>query len=179
MAARLGHSSRLRSLLVITLVVAGLVWGLTGALAADPSVSPGTGKVTLRVGWTTDPDNLNPFVGIQQSSYELFHVSYDFLTNYGDKYLETQPGLAESWTKSADGLTWTFKIRSAVKWSDGVPLTAKDIVFTYNWEKDLQLTEDLAAGFAPVLTDGHGTPFVRLNRTLDLFSCHAAAVASR
>ena len=67
-------------------------------------------------------------------------MSYDFLTDYGDKYLETQPGLAESWTKSADGLTWTFKIRQGVKWSDGQPLTANDIAFSYTCEKRLELT---------------------------------------
>src|SRR3954452_10694880 len=41
-------------------------------------------------------------------------------------------GLAEDWSTSPDGLTWTFKIRSGVMWSDGVPLTAHDIAYTYN-----------------------------------------------
>jgi len=45
---------------------------------------------------------------------------------------EPAPDLAESWATSPDGLTWTFKIRSGMKWHDGVPLTAKDIAFTYN-----------------------------------------------
>jgi peptide/nickel transport system substrate-binding protein len=132
-------------LVFIATLAAGLVWGLSGAFAADPSASPGGEKIILKVGWSPDPDSLNPFVGVQQSSYELWHVSYDFLTNYGDQYLETQPGLAESWTSSPDGLTWTFKIRSGVMWSDGVPLTAKDIAFTYNWEIKLQLQAFLSA----------------------------------
>ncbi len=42
------------------------------------------------------------------------------------------PGLASSWTHSADGLTWTFKIRSGVTWSDGQPLTADDVAYTFN-----------------------------------------------
>jgi len=113
---------------------------VAGALAASPSASPSASPLILKVGWSPDPDSLNPFVAYQQSSYELLHVAYDFLTDYGDKYLETQPGLAESWTKSADGLTWTFKIRSGVMWSDGQPLTARDIAFTYNWEIKLGLT---------------------------------------
>lgn len=145
MFARARHSSRLLSVLVLALAASGLVWGLGGALAASPSASPDDGTLTLRVGWTTEPDNLNPFAGVEQSSYELFHISYDFLTDYGDKYLETQPGLAESWTSSADGLTWTFKIRSGVKWSDGEPLTASDIAFTYNWQMELGLTAFLSA----------------------------------
>jgi peptide/nickel transport system substrate-binding protein len=137
--------TRLFLLLLVALLGAGLIWGLTGALAADPSASPSAGKVTLKVGWTTDPDNLNPFVGIEQSSYELFHVSYDFLNNYGDQYLETAPGLAESWSSSADGLMWTFKIRQGVKWSDGEPLTAHDIAFSFNYQKKLDLSAFLSA----------------------------------
>lgn len=40
--------------------------------------------------------------------------------------------LAKEYTISPDGLTWTFKIRPDVKFTDGVPLTAKDVAFTYN-----------------------------------------------
>lgn len=145
MAARSRFSSRLMLLAVTALVAAGLVWGISSALASDQSASPAAGKVTLKVGWTTDPDNLNPFEGIEQSSYELYHISYDFLTDYGDQYLETQPGLAESWTTSDDGLTWTFKIREGVKWSDGEPLTASDIAFSYNFQKEFELTNFLSA----------------------------------
>jgi peptide/nickel transport system substrate-binding protein len=138
---------------VLALLVAGLVWGLAPALGSESptptlfgeSSSPGASQAVLKVGWSPDVDNFNPFVGINQTSYELWHVAYDFLTDYGDQYLETQPGLAESWTTSDDGLTWTFKIRSGVKWSDGQPLTAADIAFTYNWEIKLQLQAFLSA----------------------------------
>ncbi len=40
------------------------------------------------------------------------------------------PRLAESWEVSSNGLTYTFKIRSGVKWSDGQPFSAEDVVFT-------------------------------------------------
>ena len=43
-----------------------------------------------------------------------------------------KPGLAESWTNSPDGKTWTFKLRKNLRWSDGAPLTADDVVFTWN-----------------------------------------------
>ena len=45
----------------------------------------------------------------------------------------TSTGLATDWTVSDDGLTWTFTIRKNAKWDDGVPLTAKDVAFTYNF----------------------------------------------
>ncbi len=145
MTARPRFSTRLLLLVVVAALAAGLVWGIATAFATDQSASPAAGKVTLKVGWTTDPDNLNPFVGIEQSAYELYHVSYDFLNNYGDQFLEPTPGLAESWTTSADGLTWTFKIRSGVMWQDGEPLTARDVAFSFNYQKKLDLTAFLAA----------------------------------
>ena len=46
--------------------------------------------------------------------------------------MSPEPGLAESWETSEDGLTWTFHIRDDVMWSDGEPLTADDIAYTYN-----------------------------------------------
>ena len=42
------------------------------------------------------------------------------------------PYLADSWTTSADQLTWTFKLHHGLKWSDGQPLTAKDAAWTFN-----------------------------------------------
>ncbi len=53
--------------------------GLAVALAADESQSPLRGEVTLRIGWLEDPDNLNPFVGYSDSSYEIWSLQYDYL----------------------------------------------------------------------------------------------------
>ena len=39
----------------------------------------------LRVGWTNDPDNLNPFIGAETSSYEIWLLNYDFLTGYSPR----------------------------------------------------------------------------------------------
>jgi peptide/nickel transport system substrate-binding protein len=52
-------------------------------------------------------------------------LTYDFKLN-------PQPSLAESWTVSPDGLTYTFKLRHNVKWHDGKPFTADDVVFTFS-----------------------------------------------
>jgi peptide/nickel transport system substrate-binding protein len=57
---------------------------------------------------------------------------YDLLTGWSDEDFSPVPQLADSWEKSTDGLTWTFKIHPGVKWSDGQPLTAKDVAYTFN-----------------------------------------------
>ena len=124
--------------LVAGVLVAGLVWGLGSALAADPSASPDAGKVVLRVGWTNDPDNLNPFIGAETSSYEIWLLNYDFLTGYSPD-LQPTPDLATSWETSPDGKTWTFHLREGVTWQDGEPLTADDVAFTYNYIVDNEM----------------------------------------
>jgi peptide/nickel transport system substrate-binding protein len=135
---------RLAPLLVAVLLAAGLLCA-SGASATSPSPSPSSGQSVLKVGWDIEPDNLNPFVGIQQSSFDIYHLEYDFLTDYGPTHLQTEPGLATSWTHSPDGLTWTFTIRGGVKWQDGVPLTAHDIAFTYTFMMKYKLQAFLAA----------------------------------
>ena len=137
-------SRLVRSLLcfVVLALAAGLV---VAGVANAASSSPAPGGSVLKIGWDTEPDNLNPFVGYEQSSYELFHVAYDFLTDYAPSHLQTKPGLATSWTHSPDGLTWTFTIRKGVKWQDGVPLTAHDIAFTYTFMLKYKLQAFMAS----------------------------------
>ena len=129
------HSRRLLVAAVIICLAAGLVWGLAAALAASPSptASGSSGKVILRLGWTREPDNLNPFVGYSASDYELWHLQYDLLNGYDAKTLLPKPEFAESWSHTPDGLTWTFKIRPGMTWQDGQPATARDVAFTFNY----------------------------------------------
>ncbi|HMK93278.1 MAG TPA: ABC transporter substrate-binding protein, partial [Thermoleophilia bacterium] len=134
---------RLLCLVALTLAAGLVLAGAAGAATTSPGSAP-TGTV-LKVGWDTEPDNLNPFVGYEQSSYELFHLTYDFLTDYAPSHLQTKPGLATSWTHSPDGLTWTFTIRKGVTWQDGVPLTAHDIAFTYTFMLKYKLQAFMAS----------------------------------
>ena len=97
------------------------------------AASSDSGKVTFTVGMTNEVDSFNPFLGIEAESYEMWALTYDYMIGYSMKNMSPQPtGLATSWDTSKDGKTWTFHIREGVKWSDGVPLTAKDIAYTYN-----------------------------------------------
>ncbi|MBO0845672.1 MAG: ABC transporter substrate-binding protein [Nocardioides sp.] len=77
-------------------------------------------------------DSLNPFLGIQAPSYEMWGLTYDYLTGYSMTDMSPTPSLATKWTTSPDGKTWTFTVRKGVTWSDGKPLTAADVAYTYN-----------------------------------------------
>jgi peptide/nickel transport system substrate-binding protein len=129
-----GNAALMLALLVL---LVGLV-AVPVASASSPSAS--SAPTTFRVGWLLEPDNLNPFIGLLGQDYEIWHLNYDFLVGFEAKDLSPKPELAESWTVSPDGKTWTFKIRQGVKWQDGQPLTAKDVAFTYNYivKNDLQ-----------------------------------------
>ena len=100
-------------LALVAVLVGGLAWGVGGAFGADASPSP-AGKTTLHVGWTAEPDNLNPFIGYESSSLEIFHLNYDFLVGFRASDLQPVPELATSWSHSPDGKVWTFKLREGV-----------------------------------------------------------------
>jgi peptide/nickel transport system substrate-binding protein len=117
---------------VITVVA---LLGLTVAVAAAPTAGAqqdGQGKLTFTLGMANDIDSMNPFLGYLAESYEVWGTIYDQLTGYSQKDFAPTPALAESWTTSSDGKTWTYKIRQGVKWSDGQPLTARDVAYSFN-----------------------------------------------
>ena len=93
------------------------------AQAADP--------VVFTVGMLADVDSLNPFTGILAESYEIFQLQYSTLLSSSSVDFTPDSGLAESWEASADGKTWTYTLRPDLLWSDGVPLTANDVVYTF------------------------------------------------
>jgi ABC-type transport system substrate-binding protein len=81
---------RLSLFAVILLTVLMAALAVNGAAAGESSPPPDE-KITLRIGWLTEPDNLNPFVGIQGSSYMMWKIGYDFLVGFDDQTLEPRP----------------------------------------------------------------------------------------
>jgi peptide/nickel transport system substrate-binding protein len=73
-------------------------------------------------------ESLDPVVDFQ--SLPLFHSIFQALTAI-DGRGRVGPDLAESWRSNADATEWTFTLRPNARWSDGTPVTAKDVVFTY------------------------------------------------
>ncbi|HYN16567.1 MAG TPA: ABC transporter substrate-binding protein, partial [Actinomycetes bacterium] len=116
---------------LVTVGAAALAPTAGVAIAATPTPSGGD-KVTFTVGIPNDVDSLNPFTGVIAEAYEAWALMYDSLIGYSDKDFSAVPALAESWKTSADEKTWTYTIRAGVKWSDGKPVTARDVAYTYN-----------------------------------------------
>ena len=112
------------------LIVTAALWGSTTTTAQ--AKDEGVDDQVFTIGMTNEVDSFNPFNGIEAESYEAWALMYDYMISYSDKDMSPQPSLASLGTPVDDGLTWTFHIRDGVKWTDGEPLTAKDIAYTYN-----------------------------------------------
>jgi len=67
-----------------------------------------------------------------------------------DPSYQLQPRLAESYTVSPDATTFTFKLRSGLKWSDGTPFTSKDVLFTYTMMANPKTTSSTAGNYTGV-----------------------------
>ncbi|MBU0584091.1 MAG: ABC transporter substrate-binding protein [Alphaproteobacteria bacterium] len=104
--------------------------GLVSAMASltvGASIAEAAGVLTI--GRREDSTTFDPIKTAQNIDFWVFSNVYDVLVRVDKSGSKLEPGLAESWTVSEDGLTYTLKIRDA-KFSDGSPLTAADAAFS-------------------------------------------------
>lgn len=93
---------------------------------------PGTYGGRLVIATFGDPKSFNPITANEGSSQDIYRFVFSGLTTLDEETQIVGPSLAESWTVEADQKTWTFKLRRGLRWNDGAPLTADDVVFTWN-----------------------------------------------
>ncbi len=103
----------------------------TLALAAGLTLATGYAEAAgvLTIGRREDGTTFDPIMTAQNTDFWVFSNVFDVLVRVDKTGTKLEPGLAESWTVSDDGLTYTFAIRDA-KFSDGSPITAADAAFT-------------------------------------------------
>jgi peptide/nickel transport system substrate-binding protein len=83
----------------------------------------------LTIGRREDSTTFDPIKSAQNADNWVFSNVFDPLVRVDKTGTKLEPGVAESWTISADGKVYTFKIRET-KFSDGTPLTASDAAFS-------------------------------------------------
>lgn len=120
------------------------------ALPAPPRIAqcePGQPGGRLVLATAGIPKTFNPLFATDSGSESVTRLLFSALVNFDMVTQEPAPGLAESWSVEADQKTWTFKLRKGLRWSNGQPLTADDVVFTWNdviYNPDIsQFTRDL------------------------------------
>ena len=94
--------------------------------------APGVRGGKLVVATFGDPKTFNPITANEQSSIDISRFLFESLLGFDWTTQTVEPGLADFWTNAPDNRTWTFKLRKNLRWSDGAPLTADDVVFTWN-----------------------------------------------
>ena len=127
----------MKAFLNVVAAVAGAGLMSAGALAQAPT----KGGVLNGI---VQPEPPTLMLGLNQQAPTIFVAGkiYQSLMTYSPE-LKPQPELAKSWTMSGDGLTYTFDLQDNVKWHDGKPFTADDVVFTV--DKFLRETHPRAA----------------------------------
>jgi len=83
------------------------------------------------------PKNLDPARAFAAPETDVVRAIYEGLTEVDSKTLEAIPGVAEKWSVSDDGKTWTFTLRDDAQWSNGRAVTANDFVRSWNRLLDL------------------------------------------
>lgn len=107
-------------------------------------VELGEGKKELNITGSSDIPTIDISKAEDTVSSEVLMNTMEGLVRL-DKDGKVVPGVAESWEKSEDGKTWTFKLRKDSKWSNGDTVTAKD--FEYSWKRTLDPATASTYGF--------------------------------
>jgi len=156
-------SSTHRLLMIVTLTAIGLLLSACAqqSPATPPGVSPGSAAVpqggVFRINLGAEPDTIDPNRSNFATSIAVASLVFEGLLGY-DKDLQLVPAVAKEVPTAAnggissDGKTYTFRLRSDVKWSDGQPLKAKDFVYAIKRSLDPKL----AAPYASSLYDIQG-----------------------
>ena len=113
------------SKLVKVVVAAALLSGAATAIAQTP-------PNVLVVGQIAEPKSLDPQAVTAVNDFRILMNVYDGLVRYKSGTLEVEPALATSWTISADGTEYTFKLRRGVKFHDGSDFDAADVEFNFD-----------------------------------------------
>lgn len=113
--------------LLISAVAALALMAAAPMAMADAPKQGGAATITFNNDLTT----LDPAVGYDWQNWSVIKSIFDGLMDYKPGTTELVPDLAESYTVSDDGLTYTFKLRDGVKFHNGRPMTSADVKYSY------------------------------------------------
>ena len=144
------------------LVQAGKLPPVNERVPKDPMLIPMFGSIgkyggTLRRGYIGPADGCN-----------FFRVSKAGLVRFSSDGFSIVPAVARELTPNSDGSVWTAKLREGMKWSDGMPFTADDLIFQY---QDVISNDELTPAKPPFLKLGSGVGVVtKVDDTTVLFT---------
>ena len=118
--------------------------------SASSSAAAGAPGAVIKAGIITPAAAINPVTVADQGGLDMLAQTGEYLCLSGQG-LTLQPVLATSWTPNATADVWTFKIRQGVKFHNGAPLTAADVVYTYKLQTNPAGKSNALSAFGGVL----------------------------
>jgi len=132
--ARLKHRASGAPLLCLAFALlaraSGLSWPAEDRMITDNA--PGREGGTLVVALRSEPKTLNPVLAADDPSRDVIRCLTADLIHINRESLETEPAVAKSWDVSRDGRQYTLHLRRGLRFSDGQPLSADDVIFTFS-----------------------------------------------
>jgi peptide/nickel transport system substrate-binding protein len=129
--------------------------------ASTPASASAASGGTYNLGLITPTSGINPLTTTQYDTMFVVGLASAQLVN-ANASGQLKPQLASSWTQAADKLSWTFTLRPGLKFSNGQPLTAKDVVSTFDAILSPTSQSPAASSFSGILKSvtGSGTSVV-------------------
>ncbi|MAV39852.1 MAG: peptide ABC transporter substrate-binding protein [Puniceicoccaceae bacterium] len=162
------------SFVLSSALLALLVFHLACA-PAKTNVERGISEQTLYIGIGSEPEGLDPHLVSGVTEHYVLLALFEGLTTVDPKTLEIRPGVAESWSVSADAKTYTFFLDGKAAWSNGDPVTADDFVFSYQ----RILSPQLGAPYAYMLYSIEGAEAFNKGTSRDFSSVGVRAINAR
>jgi peptide/nickel transport system substrate-binding protein len=159
-AGRLSRRDFIRRATVVGITAPALGSILAACSSSSSSSSASTGASSaaagapgsvIKAGIVTPTASINPVTVADQGGLDMLAQTGEYLTLSGQT-LNLKPVLATSWTPNSTADTWTFKIRQGVKFHNGAPLTADDVVYTYKLQTNPTGKSNALSAFGGVLT---------------------------
>ncbi|MFB6347685.1 MAG: ABC transporter substrate-binding protein [bacterium] len=122
-------NGRVFVLLVVLLMTGGV---LTSCSTGSPDSNQSSQSRTLTLSSIAPPKSFNPVTAKETSTTQITNLMFSTLTEVDGVTGEVEPGLAVEWKSRKGGRVWEFTLREGLRWSDGEPLTAQDVVFTFD-----------------------------------------------
>ena len=125
----------LRLILIVFLLLLpscsrGGAGGTARVFTLVPRPTPLNGHLTFDI--LSDPKTFNPALAQETTSTQVLGYLFRGLTRVSPYDGQIKPDLAEGWKIDSSGMRVTFTLEKGVRWSDGTPLTSRDVVFTFN-----------------------------------------------
>ena len=107
----------------------------SSGLVSGPETGAGKSGATIRAGILTPAADINPITIADPGGTQLLGQVGEWLV-FTDQHFNYHPWLATSWSSNADATVWTFKLRNDVKFNNGKPMTADDVVYSFKTQAD-------------------------------------------